>query len=162
MTGRHDLPCPWSEALRAHKLRVTPQRLFILKALEELEQQGDHRHVSARDILAAVQKTLPGINSTTVYRTLEDLHNVGIVDLTSHNKDQVRFSIRQSHSRHGHLVCRLCHSEEILDLDCIGPLAEVVLHRYGFQLEQNHLTLSGLCQPCSKKRSMPENRPAQT
>ncbi|MFN8613580.1 MAG: Fur family transcriptional regulator [Vulcanimicrobiota bacterium] len=151
----------WTETLRSHKLRATPQRLFILATLEEFEKHGNHQHASARDILSAVQKSLPGINSTTVYRTLEDLHKVGIVDLTYHTKDQVRFSLRRSHHRHGHLVCSRCDVEQILDLELMAPLTQLIREQYGFAVEENHLTLSGICRACLASDSSPEHHPGQ-
>ena len=52
--------------LRERGLRVTPQRLFIYRALIELD-----RHVSAEEVLAAVGESLPNVSLPTVYSTLD-------------------------------------------------------------------------------------------
>ncbi len=139
----------WSELLRSKKLRVTPQRLSILQTLEELERQDHHRHLTARDVCEAVQVSLPSLNVTTVYRTLEDLNAAGLVDLMATGKDQVRFSLRRNHQRHGHLVCKRCGQIETVELGLFHSFAHDLQHQTGFSLDVDHLTLSGLCKACS-------------
>lgn len=138
----------WTQVLRQKKLRATPQRLVILKALETLQAKEHHRHVTARDVFEAVQQTLPGLNVTTVYRTLEGLNQVGLVDLMTGTKDQVRFSLRQSEHRHGHLVCKHCGKVETIDLEPVHHLSHELSGRYGFVIDEEHLTLSGHCKNC--------------
>lgn len=138
----------WNQVLKEKKLRATSQRLVILEALESLEQRDHHHHVTARDVYEAVQSTLPGLNVTTVYRTLEGLNQVGVVDLMVMSKDQVRFALRRSDTRHGHLVCRHCGEVETIDLSLFQGLSAEILSRYGFRLEEDHLTLAGHCRDC--------------
>jgi Fur family ferric uptake transcriptional regulator len=138
----------WAKVLRDKNLRATPQRLVILKAMEGLHSKDHHRHVTARDVFEAVQETLPGLNVTTVYRTLEGLNQVGIVDLMANNKEQVRFSLRQSEHRHGHLVCKQCGQGETIDLAPIHSLAHQLQEVHGFVIDEEHMTLSGRCRVC--------------
>lgn len=138
--------------LRQKKLRATPQRLVILSALENLQSREHHHHVTARDVFEAVQAALPGLNVTTVYRTLEGLNQVGLVDLMTGTKDQVRFSLRQSDHRHGHLVCKACGSVETIDLEPVHDLSQELSRRYGFSIDEEHLTLSGHCKNCLAKK----------
>lgn len=135
--------------MRQKKLRATPQRLFILQGLERLEQEGQHRHLSARDVFEAVQETLPGLNVTTVYRTLEDLNQAGLVDSISTSKDQVRFSLRRQDHRHGHLACRTCGKVTTVGLSVFEDLSRRLADEHGFALTLDHLTLSGQCRECS-------------
>ena len=139
---------PWANRLREKNLRATPQRLVILKAMEELHSKGEHRHVTARDVFEHVQETLPGLNVTTVYRTLEGLNQVGIVDLMTGTKDQVRFSLREPEHRHGHLVCKACGQVETIDLQPVHLLAHAIFESHGFAVEEEHFTLSGRCKNC--------------
>lgn len=138
----------WNQVLKEKKLRATSQRIVILEALESLEHHDHHHHVTARDVYEAVQSTLPGLNVTTVYRTLEGLNQVGVVDLMVMSKDQVRFALRRSETRHGHLVCRDCGGVETIDLSFFQGLSAEVHRHYGFRLEEDHLTLAGHCRAC--------------
>ncbi len=143
----------WSKILREKKLRATPQRLVILKALETLHSQAHHRHVTARDVFEEVQETLPGLNVTTVYRTLEGLNQAGIVDLMAGSKDHVRFSLRQASHPHGHLVCKACGQVETMDLGPVHGLARAIFEQHGFAIEEDHLTLTGHCKSCNHSQS---------
>lgn len=138
----------WAKVLRDKNLRATPQRLVILKAMETLHSKDHHRHVTARDVFEQVQETLPGMNVTTVYRTLEGLNQVGIVDLMTGTKDQVRFSLRESEHRHGHLVCKACGQVETINLEPVHLLAHAIFENHGFAIDEEHFTLSGRCKKC--------------
>ena len=61
--------------LRRVGQRVTPQRLVILAAL----QPGEH--LSADEVFARVERQIPGVNRSTVYRTLELFCDLGLVSV---------------------------------------------------------------------------------
>lgn len=149
----------WGQVLRDKKLRATSQRLVILEAMENLESSAHHRHLTARDVFEAVQGVLPGINVTTVYRTLEGLNQVGLVDLMMTSKDQVRFSLRHSQQRHGHLVCRRCGTVDTIDIQPLARFSEEIFSQFGFRVEPDHLTLSGQCSRCLQE---PHPRPGSS
>ena len=62
--------------LREKGLRLTPQRELVLSAVRELG------HATPEEVAEKVRKTHPGINLSTVYRNLETLENVGLVQHT--------------------------------------------------------------------------------
>src|SRR3954447_27094671 len=61
-------------ALRARGQRVTAQRLVINRLLRER-----NRHVSADELLDAVEERLPNVSLPTVYSTLELFEELGLV-----------------------------------------------------------------------------------
>ena len=146
----HEHAFPARELLHAKGLRATPQRVIILGALADIK---GHRHLTARDVFLAAQDQLPGLNVTTVYRTLEGLHEVGLVDLMVCGHDNVRFSFRHPDHRHGHLVCHSCGTVITLDMGRVAEVASILQRDTGFVIEQDHLTLSGQCGPCATKSS---------
>lgn len=141
----------WTAVLREHKLRVTPQRLLILRALELLESEHSHPHLTAKDVYDKVRESLPGLNVTTVYRTLEGLHQAGLVDSLTNFKDQVRFALRHPGHRHGHLICKRCNRVETFPVGRLGDFSQQIQREYGFLLEQDHLTLYGECGGCRQE-----------
>ena len=62
----------WQAQLRARGYRVTPQRQLILEAVTALQ------HATPEDICSRVQQTAPGVNISTVYRSLELLEQLGL------------------------------------------------------------------------------------
>lgn len=130
--------------LRKAGFRVTPQRAVIL---ETIAHQGDH--LSANEVYLEASKRLPGLNISTIYRTLESLHRVGLIDLFSFNSDPVRFSIRNPLQPHGHLVCRGCKQIFEVDTELIGKVAQEVEQDTAFIIDVDHLTLTGLCKDCA-------------
>ena len=66
----------WDDTLRAGGYRVTPQRQLVLEAVARLE------HATPEEIYGEVRQTARGVNVSTVYRTLELLEQLGLVQHT--------------------------------------------------------------------------------
>ena len=62
------------ELLRSRGLRMTPQRRAIVS--EIMAAEG---HISPTAIARRVQKRVPGVNPSTVYRTLGVLEDLGVL-----------------------------------------------------------------------------------
>ena len=60
------------EALRARGHRMTPQRRAIVA--EIMETSG---HIAPPEVAARVKARIPGVNDSTIYRTLDLLQTVG-------------------------------------------------------------------------------------
>src|SRR4051795_4223351 len=96
------------EALRKRGQRVTPQRLVINRTLQDL-----NRHVSAEEVLGAVEERLPNVSLPTVYSTLELLGQLGLVRRVGPAGGRVLFDPRMD--EHQHAVCSVCGRVEDLD-----------------------------------------------
>ena len=131
--------------LRAAGHRVTPQRLVILESVSHARD-----HTSAQQVFEQARRRLPGLHPATVYRTLQTLHAAGMVDLHTDGGQSLRFSLRDPRHPHAHLICRSCGREMELDRELLTPLVKSVHRRAGFQLDAQHLTLTGLCSRCSR------------
>ncbi len=127
-------------------IRWTPQRQLILAALEHTTG-----HVSAEEIYQDVIKQFPGVNLSTVYRTLELLSEMGVlVKVFNHSEDRDRFEL-VGEILHHHLVCKSCGQVTEMEEEDIQLIKERSLERYGFALELNHFMGYGLCQECRLK-----------
>ena len=84
--------------LRDKGLRLTPQRELVLKAVRELG------HATPEEVAEQVKKTHPGINLSTVYRNLETLENVGLVQHTHLGHGGATYHAAEELT-HLHLVC---------------------------------------------------------
>src|SRR5947208_1978563 len=96
-----------NDQLRHTGLRLTPQRAAIL---EIVSKQVGHHHLTAQEVYQDARDRLPGLNAATVYRTLEALHEAGLVDMMVTGQDVVRFALHDPNHRHCHLACRSCET----------------------------------------------------
>ncbi|WP_424356183.1 Fur family transcriptional regulator [Methanobacterium sp. MBAC-LM] len=74
--------------LRAHGVKITPQRLEIIGKLEELGSS----HPSFNDVYKAVEAKYPSISRSTVYENLKLLVELGIIG-TFHYKGEVHYEM---------------------------------------------------------------------
>jgi Fur family peroxide stress response transcriptional regulator len=127
--------------LRHHGIAVTPQRLAVLATLE-----GCRDHPSAERIYREVRRQLPAISFNTVYKTLETFCEKGLALKVNPLHEAARYDGDTSH--HAHLICRRCHT--IIDLPWEAPPAPVLAGEdlKGFHVEQQTLTIWGLCPRC--------------
>lgn len=134
-----------AQELRGKGFRVTPQRTVIL---ETIAHMGGH--LSVQEVYSESQLRLPGLNITTVYRTLDSLHRAGMVNLFYSGSSPSRFSLRDARHPHGHLVCEKC--EQVIDIEpnLLDRLAQAVKLKTGFAIDNHHLTFVGLCETCGR------------
>ena len=130
--------------LRSRKRRVTPQRAVIMETIAHM--QG---HLSPSEVHQVARERLPGLNLATVYRTLDTLHQDGLLDTFQLEPGQVRYALRELDHLHGHLVCSECGA--VLDFDPaeVETLRSEIEARHGFRMALEHLTLRGRCETCA-------------
>lgn len=122
--------------------RLTPQRLMVVKAVEEADS-----HISAEEIYLQVRARYSHMNISTVYRTLELLSQLGLVTETDLGDGRVRYhSIGKGH--HHHLVCEKCGAIIDVEESMLTPLWNEIGQRYDFEVNMKHLALFGLCSKC--------------
>jgi Fe2+ or Zn2+ uptake regulation protein len=91
--------------LRAHDIKVTSQRIRILKFLDRF---GDH--VDADAIYSALKGHNPSLSKTTVYNTLDLFHEKGLVSvLTISGTEQGEHKIEEVHG-YFRGICKNCLS----------------------------------------------------
>jgi Fur family ferric uptake transcriptional regulator len=132
------------DRLRQQGHRLTPQREMVLLAI--CETNG---HISADDILKCVRKRYPYINKSGVYRTLDLLTRIGIVNPTDMGQGRVEYEIHR-HPHHHHLICRNCDTMIEADEGSFASLEKALRVEYGFTADLDHFAIFGLCRKCQK------------
>lgn len=129
--------------LRERGLRLTPQRQEVLQALRHMS------HATPEQVYAAVASKVPGVNITTIYRTLELLEDLDLVTHVhlSHGAPTYHYTA-EGDELHVHMVCRNCETVRELDTAELAPLARRLQEQYGFRLDIGHVALFGLCKGC--------------
>jgi Fur family ferric uptake transcriptional regulator len=134
------------ERLRSLGFRVTPQRTLILAAL--VSGQG---HVSAEDIYAEVRSIYPHVNISTVYRTLEQFRDIGLVTQTDLGGGCVQYHCADK-GQHHHLVCQKCGRTIELEDSFVEPLRTRLLEEHQFHADMMHFAIFGRCAECEQKQ----------
>ena len=134
-----------TKMLRQRGLRVTPQRRAILAEVMHADD-----HISAAGLATRVNDRIPGVNPSTVYRTLALLDDLGVLT-HAHSEDGVEYH-RAEESEHVHLTCSSCGAEDDLSMEEADSLKRLVQEHKGFLPDLTHFAISGLCARCQPRR----------
>jgi Fur family ferric uptake transcriptional regulator len=97
--------------LRGLGMKATFPRMKIL----ELFDRAEGEHLTAEDVYRLLRKDNMDIGLATVYRTLTQFEQAGLIERHRFNPDKAVFE-RKTTRRHDHLVCTRCgHVEEFHD-----------------------------------------------
>lgn len=135
--------------LHAASYKLTPQREATVLVL--LEHEADH--LSAEDVFLLVKDKSPDIGLATVYRTLELLTELKIVDKINFGDGVARFDLRKEGADHfhHHLICIECGKVEEVQEDLLGDVEKIVENRWQFTIKDHWLTFHGICKDCKSK-----------
>jgi len=127
--------------LRAGGGRATPARRLLLGALF-----GNREHRSAEELAADVQARAPDVNLSTIYRNLEELERLGVIDSTRLGHGPATYHLASA--THGHLVCEACGSMTEVPDEMFQDLAATASTRYGFAIDPHRFAVTGRCASC--------------
>jgi Fur family ferric uptake transcriptional regulator len=125
-------------------LRLTPQRRLIVDILHDTKG-----HLTPDEIIAHVQSRMPGVNKSTVYRTLELLEKASCVFRSELGGKVIYHHAEEGH--HHHLVCGECGKTIVCGEDLFAPVEKSLEEKYGFHVGFKHMVVSGLCKECQAK-----------
>jgi Fur family ferric uptake transcriptional regulator len=132
----------WQAELRARGYRLTPQRQLVLEAV------GTLGHGTPEEIVAAVRKTASGVNISTVYRTLELLEELGLVQHTHLGHGAPTYSVATDDD-HVHLVCRDCGGVDEVASEVVEDVVRRLSAERGFTVDVGHFAVFGRCRACA-------------
>jgi Fur family ferric uptake transcriptional regulator len=131
--------------IRALNLKVTSQRMAILKTLHE-----GRRHVTAQELYEKLAKDHPEIGFATVYRFLRTLTEGQFVTEVRMGGLPARYELAPK-GHHDHLTCVKCSKICEFENRAIEQLQEKVANQFGFSLTHHILELYGVCPECQAK-----------
>ncbi len=137
----------WESELSHSGYRVTRPMHVILNIIA-----ASNRPLTPLDIFDQARSVMPTIGLVTVYRTIEKLEKLKLIDRI-HNLGQCQTVFRGTHGHQHLLVCTECGSSAYFDgLDAEKQFT-VIGKNHGYQVTGHWLQLSGLCQDCQKKET---------
>lgn len=122
---------------------MTPQRRAIVA--EVMRTNG---HISPTAIARKVQGEMPGVNASTVYRTLSLLEEIGVLS-HSHLETGAEYH-RAEEAGHVHMTCSNCGAEDDLSIEEAEALQRLIQRHHGFSPDLTHFAISGLCAKCQR------------
>ena len=141
----------FKKMLKEKGLKVTNQRLLVLEVL------ADHRdkHMTAEDIYELVKEDYPDIGLATIYRTVQLLREMQLVDRINLDDGCLRYEIGdmfdgESKHHHHHLICKTCGKVVPFEEDLLDELERLVEQETGFHVSDHELKFYGQCQECLK------------
>ena len=129
--------------------KLTPQREATVRVLLENEED----HLSAEDVFLLVREKSPDIGLATVYRTLELLNELNVVDKIQFGDGVSRYDLRQEGAAHfhHHLVCIECGAVDEIQEDLLEDVEAIVETKWNFIIKDHRLTFHGICYRCQEK-----------
>ena len=120
-------------------MRQTQQRAAIRQALLDAG-----RPLSHEEVLAAAQRSCPGLGIATVYRNVRRLREQGFLRAVELPGAPNRYEVADK-DHHHHFHCVRC--DRIFEVeDCPGDLKR--LAPQGFLVQRHEILLYGLCPSC--------------
>jgi Fur family ferric uptake transcriptional regulator len=132
----------WLKCLQESGYRLTAPRRAIVERLAASE-----RALGPLDLFDQGRKDYPGLGLVTVYRTLEKLEELGLVQRV-HQPGGCHMFLRASRGHEHLLVCTSCGRVEFFSGDDLDPLIHSIAKRSGYQIREHWLQLYGICGAC--------------
>ena len=137
--------------LKEKGLKVTAQRLAVLETVASRPEE----HLTAEEIFTLVIVSCPDIGLATVYRTIQLLNELGLIDRISFDDGAVRYEIgsapdREQKHRHHHLICRRCGRVFSFQEDLLEELEAKITATTGFAVVNHEVKLYGYCKECAE------------
>jgi Fur family transcriptional regulator, ferric uptake regulator len=121
--------------------RATPARRLLLQALFESRE-----HRSAEELASEIHARAPDVHLSTIYRNLEELERLGVVDSTRLGNGPATYHLASA--AHGHLVCENCGSMTEVPDGMFAGLVRIADTDYGFAINPHRFAVMGRCARC--------------
>jgi Fe2+ or Zn2+ uptake regulation protein len=129
-------------ALDRSDFRTTEPRRAVARLVAD-----ERGHFSAADLVAAARSQRLGIGRATIFRTLDVLAELGLVeriDLPTGEHAYVACEPRHHH----HVVCSGCGRTDDIDDAGLRSVVRDVARRTGYEIDDHRLELFGRCPSC--------------
>ena len=128
-------------------LRFTSQRSLILNII----RQG-RGHLDADDIYHHARQVQPRISLSTVYRNLQTLKKLGIIEELHFDEAHHHYEIKPANEHH-HLVCLDCGRVVEFEYPLSRLVKENIAEARDFELSDLEIRIAGHCPKCLAKRN---------
>ena len=138
--------------LRERGLKVTNQRLLVLETI------ADHpgEHLTAEEIYELAKDKYAEIGLATIYRTVQVLVELNVIDKVSFDDGFVRYELGNAaevkRHHHHHAICKKCGKVLSFEGDLLETLEQALYDTAGFTVTDHEVKLTGYCRDCTKEK----------
>ncbi|PXV93487.1 Fur family ferric uptake transcriptional regulator [Lachnotalea glycerini] len=142
----------FKELLRKNGLKITNQRVRVLEVLSN----SPDKHLTAEEIYELIKVDYPEIGLATVYRTIQLLLELNLIDRINLDDGFVRYEIgnqddNPAKHHHHHLICVNCGKVFSFEDDLLDELEKRIMDHLSFKVLDHEVKLYGKCKDCSAK-----------
>lgn len=132
--------------LRDKGYKLTEQRRLIIRAF--IESPGHH---TAQEIFDMVKEKCLEINFSTIYRNLELLSGLEIINKLQLESGISHYELTGS-AHHHHLICKKCGEMKEINICPYASLGDEQLKAIGFKATDHKFEIYGYCSKCSHSK----------
>jgi Fe2+ or Zn2+ uptake regulation protein len=137
----------WLLQLQENGFRITHPRRVIVEELLTSEKA-----LEPVDLYAACRRRDPKLGLVTVYRTLDQLEQLDLIQRV-HQADGCHTVMRKQNGHEHLLVCTSCGKTVTFCGDNFESLSNQVASETGFTVKDHMLQLFGLCPDCQGRKA---------
>jgi Fe2+ or Zn2+ uptake regulation protein len=134
----------WLTCLQASGYRLTSPRRAVVDTLA-----NSQRALNAAEIYDLAREQYPSLGLVSVYRTLEKLEELELIQRV-HHPDGCQAFIAGFTGHQHLLICQSCGQTAFFEGDDLEPLFERVAQESGYQIQEHWLQLFGYCAKCQE------------
>lgn len=131
--------------MRHSGCRLTPARRAVVHAIV-----ASQRAITPLQIYEAARRRHRALGLVSVYRTLEKLEQLGLIQRVHQPAGCEAFIAACTGHQHL-LICRRCGRADFFEGDDLRPLIRSISRRTGYSIGEHWLQLFGLCQDCQTR-----------
>lgn len=127
-------------------IRLTAQRRALVEVIQESKE-----HLDAGSLLMLARKREPNIDRATVYRTIELLKKLRLIDELDlmHLEGEKHYYEVKTKRDHIHLACFRCGRIEEFSSPVFERLKAEIAEEAGFTIRVTRLEVGGNCRACA-------------
>lgn len=135
---------PWLAQLQANGYRLTDSRRAVVQIIA-----ASQRALTPIEVYDAARQEHPALGLVTVYRTLEKLEELHLIQRV-HQPSGCQAFISAAHGHEHLLLCLRCGQVTFFSGDDLEDLTRTIAAKTGYQIKEHWLHLFGLCDQCQK------------
>ena len=137
-----------TQAIRQRRIRLTRQRRMILEVMDRAEQ-----HLDVDQILERAQKIDSGVHLVTVYRTIDLLKKLGLIDELDllHLRGDRHYYESHGPRDHIHVACLGCGKVREFESRLYEQLKQQIARDFKMKVTVSRTEVGGYCKECLAK-----------
>lgn len=137
----------WLTELQHHGYRLTDARRAVVEIIAH-----SARALTPVEVYDAARGSHPALGLVTVYRTLEKLEELHLIQRV-HQPSGCQAFVSAGNGHEHLLLCTHCGQVTFFSGDDLDELTRAIAAKTGYKIEEHWLQLFGQCASCQQKRS---------